>query len=137
MSAHRVIDYPDMSLSLAGLPEAVFKLWLKQFLDEHDFVETNPRIRKGVLQINSTDFIAFLGYLEPEQLSEIELKRFMQIAKKEFERLLFNSTALDHRYHYQWCLAAMKNLPIGRRRAKKLLPPVKLRSKRRKKEQEE
>lgn len=116
---NRIIDYLDVALPIAEPRIPLFKQWLKDFIEEQDTVEGRPKIRRGELQINSTDLIAFLGFIDRAALSEIELKRLTTNARKEYERLLFNSIALDHRYHYKWCLAALKNLPIGRRRPRR------------------
>jgi len=123
--SQRIIDYLDVEMSLAGLPAAAFKKWLEQFVEEQKNVEGRPKIKQGFLQLNSTDLIAFLGCVDSETLSELELKRLAAAARREYERLLFNSVALDHQYHYKWCLAALKSLPIGRRRTK-LPAPIQL-----------
>ena len=73
-------------------------------------------VKQDFLYINSDDFITFLGYVRTDEISEMELQRLKTRAKQELERLLFNSTVVEHQYHYKWCLAALQNFEIGRKR---------------------
>ena len=113
--SNKVIDYPDLSIGIRpGMREAV-ELWIKRFKDEHLHIEVQPRIIKETsLAINSTDFIALLGYVDPQDCSEIDIRGFLKSGKKQLEQLLIKSVSLDHRSHYTWCITAMKSLELGR-----------------------
>ena len=109
----------------------MYRAALKRLKEEHDYVEIEPRLRKSVLQINSTDFIAYLGYLDTLLLNDIDLQRFKVRARQQLEQQLFKSISLDHRAHYKWCLAAIKNLNWGRYLKQKKKAVGKLKVKRR------
>jgi hypothetical protein len=104
----------DLSIPLSKERVCFYEDCLKLFLSEHNYVECPPKIKHDVLEINSTDFIAFLGYLDPTPLDELELRRFKKNARKSIEQLLVKSLSSTNQAHYKWCLTAMKSFPLGR-----------------------
>lgn len=110
----KVIDSLDLQISLTPGAEALLVKLLEKFISEHDFVEVEPRIRKSKLIINSTDFVSLLGYLQPADWNEFELRRFLSEGKKQCEQQLIRSTSLQYQSHYKWCMGAIKSLPLGR-----------------------
>ena len=113
----KTIDYPDLLIKIPPPLTAKFDEFIKAFVDTHLYVEVSPKIKDGMLIINSTDLIAFTGYIEPEALSELDLFRFKSAATKQLEQQLVKSLSLNNQAHYKWCLAQLKNLEFGRNRA--------------------
>jgi hypothetical protein len=113
-NSSKVIDYLDLRITVPEKLAELVEKWLVDFTDKHDFIELAPRFKEGILRINSTDFIAFLGYVNPEELSEFELHRFRSLAGNELDQLLLKSLSIDQQSHYKWCLAALSNFEIGR-----------------------
>lgn len=111
---NRSIDYLDLDLELPSHSLEAFKCGLDMFTNHHNFVQSNPRLNKTRLLINSYDFVAYAGYLDIKQISDFDMHRFLIRATQALEHKLLNATVLDHRAHYQWCLTALKNFEIGR-----------------------
>ncbi|MEZ4754252.1 MAG: hypothetical protein R3A13_08085 [Bdellovibrionota bacterium] len=108
------IDFRDLEVrvlenSLSPLNQAV-----SLFNENYINAELEPLLKAGRLYVNSTDFIALLGYLEPNALSEFELKKLKQSAIDALNQLLLKSLDLDRQSHYRWCLTALKSFEIGR-----------------------
>jgi hypothetical protein len=116
MNQDRIVDFLDLRIVLTEDTEKQFQNWLKEFEETHDFIEIQPRIKNGELQINSTDLIAFLGYIDPAQLNDLQWQRFKQRAAAELDQQLLRAVRLDRQGHYKWCLGALKNLKAGRYR---------------------
>ena len=108
------IDYLDLYISLTEASEAKFEQFLEDFSESHIYIEISPRIKNEVLMINSTDLIAFTGYIDTTQLSEIELFRFKTKAKEQLEQQLVKSLAVSNQAHYKWCLTQLNSLEFGR-----------------------
>ncbi len=110
------IAYLDLAIPVTANLHSSFEMWLGDFVEKHAVIEVPPKLRKNLLQINSTDLVAFLGYVDPQGFSEIELKRLRVDIKRQIERQLLKSLSLEHQAHYKWCLAAIKSLAWGRYR---------------------
>ena len=108
------IDYLDLSIPIPLTSQEALEHALKRMKDSYLHLEREPRVKDGTLAINSNDFIAFLGYLNPQDLSEIELRRLTSNAEAELDQQLLRSVSVDKRAHYKWCVAAMKNFQMGR-----------------------
>ena len=121
------IDYADLEINLQGIPRDLIEKWLADFEKENR--SARPELKQEVLFINSDDFITFLGYVQIDKISEMELQRLKTRAKQELERLLFNSTIVEHQYHYKWCLAALQNFEIGRKRKQEGIDTSKIENK--------
>lgn len=109
-----IIDYLDLELRLS--PESLKEVTaaLKRYEEETSFQEVAPRIKNSFLHMNSSDFITFLGYVDPNGMSELATARFKKSAQAAFDQLLLRSTDLNSQAHYKWCLAALKSLALGR-----------------------
>lgn len=110
------IEYLDLAISLPPQAEEQINNWLEEFMDEFDHLVVTPKISKGILKINSQDFVEFLGYWESGRLSDFEVRRIKAIAEDQLKRLLNKAISSDVRYHYNWCLTAMNNFKEGRHR---------------------
>lgn len=110
----KTIDYPDLLIKIPPTVSEKFDSYIKDFVGSHLYVEVDPKIKDGVLLINSTDLIAFTGYIPPDELSELDLFRFKSAAAKQLEQQLLKSLSLSNQAHYKWCLAQLKNLDFGR-----------------------
>ena len=108
------ISYRDLRIQLPKDSTGSFEWSLHQFIDNYEAIVINPRIRKSVLEINSSDFVSYLGYLNIDSLNEFEWAQFKSNAKNEMEQLLMKSLRPQNRHHYTWCLAAVKQLKPGR-----------------------
>ena len=108
------IDFRDLEVSILDNSKEAIEEALQAFSDNYINAELAPLIKAGKLFVNSTDFIALLGYLNPLGLSEFELKKLKESAKESLEQLLLKSVNLDHQSHYRWCLTALKNFEVGR-----------------------
>lgn len=113
---NQTIDYLDIAIPIPAQLIETFTLWLEEFDNEYDYTVRSPRLKKDLLKINSSDLIAFLGYVQPDQLSEFESKKFMSDIKSQFEQNSNLTTSKDFRNHYQWCLAALNHFKWGRHR---------------------
>lgn len=110
----RRVEYLDLSLRIPDHLQEHAQAWIQRFLDEGEEIVSPPKIRLGVLRINSQDLVQFLGFVDPETLTVMDLQRLKSNAKAQMEDLLRKSLHPDYRYHYQWCLAALKNFEFGR-----------------------
>ena len=115
-SDNKIVDYLDVRLALPPGTESDFAEWLECFVQQHDFVEITPRLRNGELHINSTDLIAFLGYVDPQRLNDLQQQKLRSGLRQVLEQLLLRSVSVHRQDHYKWCLAALKNLKLGRYR---------------------
>lgn len=113
-SSHKQVEHLDLRISIPNNMIGNFENWLEDFHDHEDYVVTAPRLTNGVLRINSVDVVGFLGYLDPSVFSELELARLKKTLQQQLSHLQQKSLSPDFRYHYQWCLAAIENLPWGR-----------------------
>ncbi len=115
MSRHdKTIDYPDLYIRIPSALESLFQTFIDEFVDSHLYVEVTPKLKDGTLLINSTDLIAFTGYIAQSQLSELDIFRFKSASIKQLEQQLVKSLSLTTQAHYKWCLAQFKNLDFGR-----------------------
>lgn len=112
--SQRRVEHLDLSLRLPPHMKDLIETWLEQFLEEGEEIVTPPKIKKGLLRINSQDLIQFLGYIQPGELQPIDLQRIKTLAKDQLELSLNKSIHPEYRYHYQWCLAALENFELGR-----------------------
>ena len=110
------IDYLDLSIPVPSHLEGQFSEWMEVFEDEFDYVIRPPRLKKGLLKINSSDLIAFLGYIDPSQLTELESKRFLTDIQNVMQQLSNLTTSKEYHTHYQWCLTALNHFKWGRHR---------------------
>lgn len=110
----RRVEHLDLSLRLPPHLQDIVKQWMDQFTEEGEEIVTPPKIRRGVLRINSQDLIQFFGYVDPDKLTSLDLQRLKNMAKEQLELGLNKSLHADYRYHYQWCLAALENFEFGR-----------------------
>ena len=108
------IEYLDLSLRIPPHLLEVARRWVEQFNDEGEEIVSPPKMKAGVLRINSQDLIQFLGFVDPEELSAIDLQRLKSLAKEQLQIGLGKVLHPDYRYHYQWCLAALENFEFGR-----------------------
>ena len=113
-SQTKTVDYLDLSLHLPPSIQPYIESCFTDFLENHLHIVISPRIKGDELLINSTDFIAFLGYVDSSRMSEFERHHFLQQAKRQMEQLLLKSLSRDYQHHYQWCLAALNNFSLGR-----------------------
>jgi hypothetical protein len=109
-----VIDHLDLEIEIPEISLERFNRWLDDFVENHTHVEVKPKIKNSILLMNSNDLVAFMGYIDQEEISQIELYRFRSHVVRELERNLLKAVSLDSRSHYQWCLAALKNFELGR-----------------------
>ena len=110
----RRIEYLDLSIRIPTHLGELAAKWVEQFNDEGEEIVTPPKMRKGFLRINSQDLIQFLGFVDPEELSTLDLQRIKALAKEQLQIGLGKSMNADYRYHYQWCLAALESFEFGR-----------------------
>ena len=110
------VDYLDISIAVPENLKPHFQEWLELFEDEFDYIVRPPRLKKGVLKINSSDLITFLGFIEPEVMTELESKRFLTDIQKTMQQLSNLTTSKEYHTHYQWCLTALKHFKWGRHR---------------------
>ncbi len=114
MPAKDVIDYADLVIGLSPSLSDVLEKACKRFCDEYPHYEVEPKMRGRTLYANSTDLIALLGYVNPEQLSALEQKRLMKKVHSALEQQLVKSLSTRHQAHYRWCLTALHNFDWGR-----------------------
>jgi hypothetical protein len=110
----KVIDYLDLRISIPSEIEEDLQLALDTFLEEHLHIEVSPKIKKSQLLANSTDLIAFMGYIPQELAPEFAFRRFLKECTSALEQQLIKSIKSEHQAHYKWCQAALKSLPVGR-----------------------
>lgn len=110
------IDYLDICIGVPRALESEFSEFLADFISQHLHIECTPKIRDGLLNINSTDLIAFTGYINPEVCNELDLYRFKHDVRQAYEQQLVKSLSLAHQAHYKWCMAALETKPFGRSR---------------------
>ncbi len=110
----RIIDFLDVIVRLPHASVPQLEETLQRFVTEYNFVEIEPKIKDGRLLINSTDLIAYLGYISPDLLTEFEKVQFRQNIIDALDQLLLRAVNTDFRSHYKWCIAAVKNLELGR-----------------------
>lgn len=108
------IDYLDLSVSVSPTSQEALERVLDRLKDSYLHLEREPKLKDGTLVINSNDFIAFLGYLDPQELSELELRRLISSAEAAMDQCLLRSVSVDKQAHYKWCVAALKNFELGR-----------------------
>lgn len=109
-----VVDYYDLKISIPDHVVEVAQNAMEEFEEHHDYIVISPKLKNKLLKVNSTDFIALLGYLDVGHLSEIDLKRIQSDAEEQMQQYIAKTVNADYRSHYQWCLAALKNLDWGR-----------------------
>lgn len=109
-----VIDDIDLHIPLTPALREQVLIWIGRLEEAHDHIEVTPRVKKDRLLINSTDFISLLGYIDPLEVPEIELRRLILQGKKALEQALIRSLNLDKRSHYKWCLTALSHFKPGR-----------------------
>ena len=110
----KTIDYPDLVIKIPPVLKEKFLAYITDFVENHLYVEVDPKIKDGQLIINSTDLIALTAYIRPAELSELDLFRFRSAANKQLEQQLLKSLSLNNQAHYKWCLTQLKNLEFGR-----------------------
>lgn len=108
------ITYLDISISIPPALESDFAHFLEQFIENHLHIESIPKLREGVLHINSMDLIPFTGYIDSSKCNELDLYRFKSDVRKALEQQLLKSLSLAHQGHYKWCLAAFESKEFGR-----------------------
>lgn len=108
------IDYLDLSIPVPSASQEALESALERMKDSYLHLEREPRMKDSTLTINSNDFIALLGYLDPQELSELELRRLTLNAQTELDQRLLRSVSVDKQAHYKWCIAAIKNFKPGR-----------------------
>ena len=108
------IDYLDLYLELSESQLAPIEYALEQFEDHYIHTQVAPRLKNGMLLINSSDLVPFLGYVNPESFNEMDRFRFRNEIKKKLEAQLSKSLSLDNQSHYKWCLAAANSKEMGR-----------------------
>ncbi len=109
-----IIDYYDLKLPIPDHISDIIQTAVNEFEDHHDYIILSPKLKTKILKINSSDFIVFLGYLNVKLFSEIDLKRIQSEAENQMHQYITKTVNGDYRSHYQWCLAALKNLDWGR-----------------------
>jgi len=114
--AGKKIEYLDLALHLPPSTVNNIQAWLEKFTEDYDYMIMAPRLKEGLLKINSSDFIEFLGFWDPSALSDFESKKIKSAARDQMKRLLNKAVSSDIRYHYNWCLTALTNFKEGRRR---------------------
>ena len=112
--SRETIDYLDLYVAVSPSAMESFEKFLADFVDNHLYIEITPKLKDGVLLINSTDVVAFTGYIDPEQCIEMDLFRFKAELKKQLEQQLVKSLSLQNQSHYKWCLGAISNKDFGR-----------------------
>jgi hypothetical protein len=113
----RHIDYRDLQISVSDNLSPFLAVWIEEFNSSFENIIIEPRLRAGLLLINSFDLINFLGYADPSLVSEIDWKRFKKECERQMGMLLQKSIHPDRRYHYQWSLTALNQFLEGRYRA--------------------
>lgn len=108
------ITYYDLKIPVPDHMTKMTQAAVNEFEDHHDYIVLSPKLKNKVLKVNSTDFIALLGYLEVSNFSEMDLKRIQSEAESQMQQYVAKTVNADYRSHYQWCLAALKNLDWGR-----------------------
>ena len=86
--SRETIDYLDLYIAIPQAIQEVFSEFLADFIDNHIYIEIQPKLKEGVLLINSTDLVAFTGYIQPSRCNELDLFRFKAELKKQQEKLL-------------------------------------------------
>lgn len=109
-----VIEYYDLKIAIPDHLTDVTQSAIDEFEDHQDYIVLSPKLKNRVLKINSTDFIALLGFLDVSKISEMDLKRIQSEAESQMQQYVAKTVKADYRSHYQWCLAALKNLDWGR-----------------------
>ena len=110
----RIVDDIDLRISLTPGLLAIVPTWMERLSEHHDHTEVDPKVRKNKLLINSTDLVSLIGYISPNDVSELELRRFLSLSKNALEQALLRATSIDSRNHYKWCLTAVKSFQPGR-----------------------
>jgi hypothetical protein len=110
----KTIDYNDICIKVSAIQAEIFKNFLNNFTENHLHIEVPPKLKDNLLYINSTDLIAFTGYIDKKELSEMDFFRFKQDACKQLEQQLIKSLSVEYQAHYKWCLAQVKNQKFGR-----------------------
>ncbi len=108
------IDYLDLYIPVSPTAAESFARFIADFIENHLYIEINPKLKDGVLLINSTDLVAFTGYIDPEECFELDLFRFKTDSKKQLEQQLLKSLSLQNQAHYKWCLGAITSKEYGR-----------------------
>lgn len=108
------IDYLDLRIHLPREASDKLHSSLKVFLESHDEITQTPKIRDEELLINSDDFISFLGYLNPKDFSEFELRQLKAEAKRQMQQLSLKTVSPEFRNHYTWCITVMGQHKVGR-----------------------
>ena len=111
---HAQIDYLDLQLAVSPHQAEAIEKAIAVFDDQQLHIEVTPRLKKSYLLINSSDLVPFLGYLDPGELSEIDLKRLRKECAVKLEAQLNKSLSSSNQAHYKWCLAAIRSKAIGR-----------------------
>ena len=52
--------------------------------------------------------------MDPSNVNEMDQKRLQKESQVALEQLLLRSVATNAQAHYKWCIAAVKNLELGR-----------------------
>jgi hypothetical protein len=111
---NQVIDYIDIVLPIPVACLTVLEEALKKAETECLFFEVTPRIKQKSLYVNSNDLVTLMGYIDPDQLSELESARLRKTIMAELDQALLRSTSLHKQAHYKWCLTAAKTFDLGR-----------------------
>lgn len=111
---HDTIDYLDVCIAIPKALEELFSEFLADFISNHLHIELTPKLRDGILNINSSDLVAFTGYIRPEKCNELDLYRFKQDARKAMEQQLLKTLSTHFQAHYKWCIAAITSKEFGR-----------------------
>ena len=63
-NSNPIVDYYDLKIPIPDHVVEVASKALEEFEEHHDYIVLSPKLKNNLLKINSTDFIALLGYLE-------------------------------------------------------------------------
>lgn len=113
-SEKKQVQHLDLALRIPPETDELFKQWLIDFEEGHDYVQVSPKLRGQTLKINSQDLIDFLGFIQPDEINAFHLRQFRKQVEDQLKAMLSKSLHPDYRYHYQWCLAALNNFDDGR-----------------------
>jgi hypothetical protein len=108
------IDYLDLRINLSPKQHQLIKQTIQKFEDHYDHIKVSPKLRDEYLLINSYDLISFLGYLDMDSWSEIDLQRLKSEAKFKMQDLMNKAIHANYRAHYQWSLTALESFEWGR-----------------------